>query len=280
MAPGFGQIYTGQLKKGLCIYSFLIFGFLILFRMAGVYFSFYSLAATILLVLMVQIYAISNAFLTAKRHQSYIKQKYNRWYVYAGLYLVALAVYASMPSLFERMRFGTHMFTITTPSMEPTLQVGDHIVANLSIRPDKLERGDIVMFSPKPHEFWISRVVALPGDLFEMKNDFLFINGKASKIRELPTKYIDYEPHLTFEETFPGGRTIQIHKIDHLEGRVHDVPARIIPADSVMLISDNRDNALDSRYIGPVNKADIAGKIAYTWWGKKLTRIGIDLTQR
>lgn len=152
-------------------------------------------------------------------------------------------------------------------------------MADLSITGDDIKQGDIVLFRPSQGQdsFSISRVVALPGDIFELKNDFLMINGRASQIQELTTKYIDYEPHLVFREILSGGRAIQICKIDTRAG-IKNIPPMTVPGDSIILISDNLDNALDSRYLGALPKKSIAGKVLFTFLGKKPSRIGIDLT--
>jgi len=49
-----------------------------------------------------------------------------------------------------------------------------------------------------------------------------------------------------------------------------------IPPNCYYLLGDNRDNAMDSRYVGVVNKDEIKGKIVYSYWGKTYDRINID----
>ena len=62
--------------------------------------------------------------------------------------------------------------------------------------------------------------------------------------------------------------------------RASNIPPIIIPKDSVLLISDNRDNAQDGRFLGFTHKNRVVGKVLYTWWGKSKKRINIDLTKR
>lgn len=278
--PGLGSIYAGQLKRGLLVYVFFVIGFLLLFRFIGLYYYFFALVLTIITAFGMRLYEIISVFIYVKKQPHYVLKSYNRWYVYVSLVVIIYAAYLLMIVMSGYSGIGTHPHTISTPSMEPTLQVGDHIVINFSVQPESIRRGDIVSFKPDPNqrEIWVSRVVAMPGDRFELKNDFVLINGKAGKIRELPTRVIDYEPHLTFEETLTGGRIIKIHKIETRQGRVTDVPQMVVPNDSVVMISDNRDDALDSRYIGLIPQHAINGKVLYTFWGKKPGRIGIDLT--
>ena len=278
--PGLGSIYTGQLTKGLLVYLFFVIGFLILFRLIGLYFYYFTFVLTVVAAFGIRLYELIGVFTYAKKQPHYVLKNYNKWYVYVGLTAIVYAALLLMMIMSEQVGIGTHTLTIITPSMEPTLQIGDHIVINLSTSPESVKRGDIVGFKPDPNknETWISRVVAMPGDKFELKNDFVLINGHPGKVRELAIRVINYEPHLTFEETLTGGRVIKIHKIETRQGRVPDVPEMVVPNDSVVMISDNRDDALDSRYIGLIPKKAISGKVLYTFWGKKPNRIGVDLT--
>ncbi|CAN5420581.1 hypothetical protein BH09BAC4_BH09BAC4_21420 [soil metagenome] len=280
--PGLGSIYTGQLKKGLIIYLFFALGLLILFRLIGLYSYFFTLVLTVTIALGIRIYEIVNVFTYTRKQPHYVLKAYNEWYVYVGLTALLYVAYLIMTLMSEHAGIGTHTFSITTPSMEPTLQVGDRIVINFSAPNESIKRGDIVGFRPDPtkNETWVSRVVVMPDDTFELKNDFLLINGNTTNVRELPTRVIDYEPHLTFEETLIGGRVIKIHKIETRQGRVTEVPPIVVPKDSVVMISDNRDNALDSRYLGLMPKKAITGKVLFTFWGKKPNRIGINLTNQ
>ena len=68
------------------------------------------------------------------------------------------------------------IFSIPTPSMEPTLPVGSKIVADFS----ELKRNSVVIFDPpiESETFYVARMVAMPGDTLEMVDGNVIVNGK------------------------------------------------------------------------------------------------------
>ena len=126
-------------------------------------------------------------------------------------------------------------------------------------------RGDVVVFfSPQDGTRLVKRVVGLPGDIVELKNDVLYLNG-------IPQEYssADSAPfqHDVFEDSHP------IVAVEHLETSDHYVlglPSRgalrnfgpiTVPPDQYFMLGDSRDNSADSRYIGPVPRSAIVGRV-------------------
>jgi len=110
------------------------------------------------------------------------------------------------------------------------------------------ERGDIVVLNPPRDEAradqpYIKRVIGLPGDTFEIRDEGVFING----IR-LVEPYID-----------EGKRTVCPPSSDYC-GPLE------IPAGSVLVLGDNRTDSEDSRYFGFVPIDNIIGKAWLTYW--------------
>lgn len=116
---------------------------------------------------------------------------------------------------------------IPSESMEPTIKTG-RFVLNTRIF-QRIERDDIVVFQ---HDdiYMIKRVIGLPGETLEIKNNQIYIDGK-----EISCPYIK-EPMQT-----------ENMKIK-------------IPKDSYFLMGDNRNNSLDSRYYGPIQGDKIKAK--------------------
>ncbi len=162
-------------------------------------------------------------------------------------------------------------FYVPSGSMEPTLQIGDEIVATkfsygygryavpYGRGPDERifarspERGEIVVFRPlnDPQHNWVKRVIGLPGDRVQMKNGRLWINGKQLPLRAAGTGMVEdrYGQHHSvprFIETLPGGVEHPILKWQQ-DGALDNTPVFTVPAEHLFMMGDNRDDSWDSR---------------------------------
>ena len=162
--------------------------------------------------------------------------------------------------------FVVQAFKIPSSSMEPTLLIGDHLLVNrlsyaikvpftdiVLLRLGKPERGDVIVFRypvDRTKDF-IKRVIAKEGDVVEIKDKVVYING----IR------VDY-PQAVYAESsvIPG----------FLNQRDNTGPVTV-PKDSYFVMGDNRDRSLDSRFWGFVQYDDLVGKalILYFSWDNK-----------
>ena len=125
-------------------------------------------------------------------------------------------------------------------------------------------RGEIVVFkTPEDNKTdYIKRVVGLPGDSLEMKDNVLIINdveinitkkkiekyksfNVSKNIETLPNK-LAYEVY-EFEKAFEGLNTNNFNKIK-------------IPLDYFFVLGDNRDNSQDSRFIGLIPRENLVGR--------------------
>ncbi len=166
---------------------------------------------------------------------------------------------------------------IPSESMHPTLLEGDVVLVNRVaydlkvplthislVRLGEPRRGDVVTFnSPANGDRLIKRLVGLPGDLVEMRDDRLFINGVAADYQD-PTPYrepIDYAgttAALRTQETIDGSRR-EIQFLPELDAR-RDFGPVVVPPDSYFFLGDNRDDSGDSRYIGFVPRRLLIGR--------------------
>lgn len=181
---------------------------------------------------------------------------------------------------------------IPSGSMRPTLLEGDVVLVNRLAYDLKLpltdvvlahlgepQRGDVVTFSsPTDGTRLIKRLVALPGDRVEMRNEVLFINGEAAhyeNIEALAEKREDGRQikALRLSEQI-GGKTRRIQLLDGVPARRSFGPL-VVPADSYLMLGDNRDNSADSRYIGFVPRQLLIGRAGHilvsadikgNWW--------------
>ncbi len=144
--------------------------------------------------------------------------------------------------------FVVQAFKIPSGSMENTLLVGDHILVNKFIyRFREPARGDVIVFKFPRDESrdFIKRVIGLPGEMVEVRGREVLINGRALK-----------EPYAIHNRLGPQGM---------FSGREQFGPFRV-PADSLFMMGDNRDNSLDSRAWGPLKIGKIKGVAFLIYW--------------
>ena len=170
-------------------------------------------------------------------------------------------------------------FQIPTGSMIPTLEVGDFVLVSkyeygirLPVIGTKIwdvgepENGDIMVFIP-PHkdEYFIKRVVGIPGDRVRYENKLLYINGK-EQTQTFVGQYPPVSPRvLRYREKL--GEAEHLIEVDVWPGRA----ARewVIPEGTYFMMGDNRDDSSDSRDWGEVSEDDIVGKAVAIWLHKE-----------
>ncbi len=285
VAPGLGYFYNGNFKKGIIVSLSLTFLLNFILRVSGICSTFQILVFVLISMIVLQIYLIIDSYREAKKLQDYELKKYNKWYFYLGFIAISWSILEYLPKFTSTLGIGTQFFNIPIASMEPTIKIGDKIVVDYSSNFEEIKNGDLITYFPDASEAqpWISRLVGKEGDVLTIKDNFLIINGqpsKVEKIREFKSNEIMDEVLTEFYETLPNGKRITILKSSISDTLTSNIPDIIIPKDSVLVISDNRDKSTDSRYLGFIHKNRVNGKILYTWWGQKMDRIGIDLTKK
>ena len=169
-------------------------------------------------------------------------------------------------------------FQIPTGSMIPTLKVGDFILVNkyaygirLPVVGTKIldvgdpERGDSMVFIP-PHEeeYFIKRVIGLPGDRVRYQNKTLYING-VEQTQVFQREVRDFRPRqLEFEETF-GDRPHAIYRNLYNDPRIQKW---VVPEGHYFMMGDNRDQSNDSRFWGFVPDENVVGRAFAVWMHK------------
>ena len=144
--------------------------------------------------------------------------------------------------------FVVQAFKIPSGSMLNTLLVGDHILVNKFIyRFKDPQRGDIVVFKfPKDEEKdFIKRVIGMPGDKIQIKNNQVFINDKPVK-----------EPYAIYE--------------GYPSSKINFGPVTV-PKGKLFVMGDNRYNSYDSREWGFLDEKELVGEafiIYWSWNGK------------
>jgi len=121
---------------------------------------------------------------------------------------------------------------VNGPSMMNTLHDKDVMILDkIGMKLKGIDRFDIVVIQTKNNKI-IKRVIGLPGETIEYKDNKLYINDKKVK------------------DTYGYGTTYDIEKIK-------------VPKDTYYVLGDNRNDSIDSRIIGVVDKKDILGHATF-----------------
>jgi signal peptidase I len=277
--PGLGQVYNGQPKKAILFFSLLLIFPLVFGITRGTTF-FYGLLSLVLIEIALRIYIIIDSVKNAKRQKEYIIKSYNTWYYYL---LVAIGMFIILKVYDISTVLGTQTFKIPTNSNNPTIQVGDLLVADMrAYNNNEPDYGDIVAFSKPDGLIYNYRVVGRPNDKLELIDNIVTINGRPSTATFIKEVIEDEIPVAEFEEELPNGHKHLIYKFKHpYDSTKTNIKDIIVPPDSYYVLGDNRDNAADSRYGGFVKKDRIKGRIIYSFWGRAATkRMNIDFRDK
>jgi signal peptidase I len=167
---------------------------------------------------------------------------------------------------------GARGISVGSDSMRPNLWRGDVIAGYEWAGPlDESLRGRAILFDrPRATATQsISRVIGLPGERIQLRGGQVHIDGRGvprERIEDALVAGRDGGPESSYPqyvETLPSGRRYRIVQILP-SAPLNDTAEFIVPADHVFVLSDNRDNAIDSRLpdlMGPVPVASIRGVV-------------------
>ena len=126
-------------------------------------------------------------------------------------------------------------------SMEPNLENGEVLLlSKITYKVSDIKRFDVVVINEE-NEFIIKRVIGLPGDYVEYKDNKLYVNGN----------YIEEE---------------YLRKTTH-DFNLEDIcDCDVIPEGKYLVLGDNRTISKDSRMLGLIDKSDIKGKAIVRIW--------------
>ena len=181
-----------------------------------------------------------------------------------------------IPVLFVFSLLGFEQRVIPSESMIPNLQVGDRVLVNKfsygysrysipwgvgriiptgkgRVFASEPERGDVIVFMhPHFRRVMIKRLIGLPGDRIQVRNEQVYLNDVA-----VPTEYIRDMSYIPHTKRFPqatretqethGDKTFLTHQWQpNREG--DNTPIFIVPEGHFLFMGDNRDNSIDGRF--------------------------------
>jgi signal peptidase I len=279
LLPGLGQLYNGQLNKG--IFLFLVF----------VFFStpFAALVALILppewmipllilslmLTLGLYLYAIWDAWRVAQRSADYLPYPWQQPAIY-----LALALFAYFSVIGNSTAYiGEHLvesFRIPSNSMVPNVLQGDFLFADKRFNcpgcKHGIQRGDIAIFVyPNDRRLrYIKRIIGLPGDQIRIQGRTIFVNHQAITLDQTPEFVTEQADNGSYKVYWPAGDK---------SGSFRST----VPPGEVFVLGDNRGTSVDSRNFGTVPLMDVIGRAKQVWFsydpktGVRWNRLGESL---
>jgi signal peptidase I len=142
-------------------------------------------------------------------------------------------------AIFVLLRLTVQSYTVVMSSMEPNFQEGECIMVNkVCYRSSGPQRGEVIIFAPPFNSQYpfIKRVVGLPGEIVEIKEGKVFIDGIP-----LEEEYISAQPNYTMS-------------------------AQEIPESEYFVLGDNRNNSNDSHNSWTVPQDNSIGRAWFTYW--------------
>ena len=137
------------------------------------------------------------------------------------------------------VRFAVQSFRTDGQSMEPNFHNDEFVLVNkVSYLFQQPQRGDVIVFHYPfdIHKDFIKRIIGLPGDIIHTTNASVSINGQTIK-----------EPYISVAFNFA------------------NTSWKLGP-NQFFVMGDNRNNSLDSRIWGPLDRSYIIGKVVVAYW--------------
>ncbi|MDQ1815931.1 signal peptidase I [Massilia sp. CCM 9210] len=281
-----GLVYAGAPRLAA-----LVFGGALLLMCAIFFLLPGPLSATVMVAFQVAlaVLCMSAAYLIAARAPvRAVRPVSTRWHVLLAIMLTYFTTVVGLRAFFYET------FRAPSTSMAPAIESGAHLLVQkwgyghastfgitFASRPISapMTRGDLIVFdfSLDPSQQYIKRLVGLPGDKVAYRDRQLFINGAATRVRELEA-YLDPEQLVAFQRfeeqlgnvrfqiLLRTGEARSIKEPDDFafkENCVHEAMAMQceVPPGHYFVMGDNRDNSYDSRYWGFVRANQVVGKV-------------------
>lgn len=178
---------------------------------------------------------------SASRSSEYAESGRNEFWEWTKALLIAIA----LAVIIRTFLFAP--FLVDGQSMVPSLANHERLIVNKFIYfMREPERGEILVFHATPEKDYIKRVIGLPGETIEFKDDTLYINGEEQ-----------IEPYLQ-----------AIKNSYHEDGipYTNDFGPVEVPEGHLFVMGDNRPNSEDSRELGSIPLETVVGRAELVFW--------------
>ena len=289
LMPGLGQLYAGDLPRGLCFLlavALAVPGAVRLALCGPTQLLCFVVLAGVLAATLLYVWSVWDAWRLSRRRSSEELHAWQRPSVYA-LYVVASYVFVLAPSTASVRRDFLEAFVVPSASMSPGILPGDRIFADKTAgQPggSKLWRGAPVVFIyPNDRStIFIKRIVGLPGDRVEVDGTQLRVNGhdvsQGPSNEPVPSAFAGLR---AFRERGDRGEYSVLWPADDAKASSARPPTSFVVADGqVLVLGDNRSASVDSRRFGTVPVADVKGVARQVWFslsardGVRWSRLG------
>jgi signal peptidase I len=254
-----GLVYCGRLRRALLWDISLLF---VLLAVGCLLFYFpngrIAWIAMALLIVAYPLALIADTVHIARRRERASKWYQRRWF-YVGFAIITSFAVRGAAQLCRK--YWEEAFYIPTGSMSPTVSKGDRILVDkLRYRTTPIHHEDVIVFraddrqfspgsdpAPAGRLYYVKRVVGLPGDVIEFRDEKLIRNGER----------VD-EPYAAFVPV--SGR---------IDPRLTDMAPVTVGKNEVFVVGDNRRESLDSRFFGCISRDDVVGRAAIIYWSRE-----------
>lgn len=142
-------------------------------------------------------------------------------------------------------------YVVEGESMMPTLEDGNKLIVNkIGYQVGDLNRFDVIVFHHNEEEDFVKRIIGLPGDKIEYRDDYLYINGE--KVAE---PYLD-----KYRKQIAAGKLTGDFTLKEITGE------EIVPEGKLFVLGDNRKKSWDGRQFGFINAEQVVGKVNLRYW--------------
>lgn len=272
MLPGLGQLYNGQLNKG--IFLFLAFVFITLPFIAFVALMLPPawllplLVLSLVATLGLYIFSLYDAWKVARQRADYRPYPWQQPAIYVSLLLFGYLSVLGGAAHYVRGEL-IESFYIPSQSMLPNVLRGDLLFADKRVNctgcKRQIRRGDIAVFVYPNNRttLYIKRIIGLPGDEIRIQSREVFVNGKSISDagKYSPAHEISEDERYLYERGETGDYAVLWSAGDEVEEL-----SIAVPAGEVFVLGDNRDAATDSRIFGTVPLRDVVGLARQVWF--------------